>query len=162
MVFISELNKDLDADISKDEIGYVAIYFAASLEKQANQLIDDYKKIAVICSTGGGASYLLKVNLERLFSNAEVTTFALNEVDQIDKSFDLLISTVPLDQEQFAIPIIYTKTILNRAEINKIEKDLSLLRNRKIKYLMYTSLFSVYLILSGFKLIRNQKIICNY
>lgn len=44
MVFISELNKDLDADISKDEIGYVAIYFAASLEKQANQLIDDYKK----------------------------------------------------------------------------------------------------------------------
>jgi transcriptional regulatory protein LevR len=34
MVFINELNKDLDADISKDEIGYVAIYFAASLEKQ--------------------------------------------------------------------------------------------------------------------------------
>lgn len=133
MVFISELNKDLDADISKDEIGYVAIYFAASLEKQANQLIDDYKKIAVICSTGGGASYLLKVNLERLFSNAEVTTFAMNEVDQIDKSFDLLISTVPLDQEQFAIPIIYTKTILNRAEINKIEKDLSLLRESENK-----------------------------
>jgi lichenan operon transcriptional antiterminator len=131
MVFINELNKDLNADISKDEIGYVAIYFAASLEKQANQRIDDYKKIAVICSTGGGASYLLKVNLERLFSNAEVTTFALNEVDQIDQSFDLLISTVPLNQEQFALPIIYTKTILNRAEIHKIEKDLSLLRESK-------------------------------
>ena len=57
----------------------------------------------------------------------------MNEVDQIDKSFDLLISTVPLDQEQFAIPIIYTKTILNRAEINKIEKDLSLLRESENK-----------------------------
>lgn len=133
MVFINELNKDLDADISKDEIGYVAIYFAASLEKQSNQVIDDYQKIAVICSTGGGAAYLLKVNLERLFSNAKVETFALNEIEQIDASFDLLISTVPLKQTDFGIPIIYTKTILSQTEITKIEKDLYLLRESKNK-----------------------------
>lgn len=133
MVFINELNKDLEADISKDEIGYVAIYFAASLEKQSNQVIEDYQKIAVICSTGGGASYLLKVNLERLFSNAEVATFALNEIDQIDDTFDLLISTVPVQQEQFDLPIIYTKTILNQAEISKIEQDLNLLRESRNK-----------------------------
>ncbi|MGK0603694.1 BglG family transcription antiterminator [Enterococcus gilvus] len=133
MVFINELNKDLDADISKDEIGYVAIYFAASLEKQSNQVIEDYQKIAVICSTGGGAAYLLKVNLERLFSNAEVSTFALNERDQIDSSFDLVISTVPLNQAVFEIPIIYTKTILSHAEITKIEKDLNLLRESQNK-----------------------------
>jgi len=133
MVFINELNEDLDADISKDEIGYVAIYFAASLEKQSNQLIEDYQKIAVICSTGGGAAYLLKVNLERLFSNAEVATFALNEIDQIDSSFDLLISTVPLEQANFEIPIIFTKTILSQAEISKIEKDLNLLRESQNK-----------------------------
>jgi lichenan operon transcriptional antiterminator len=141
MVFINELNKDLDTDISKDEIGYIAIYFAASLEKHSNQLINDYKKIAVICTTGGGASYLLKVNLERLFSNAEVTTFALNEVEQINKDFDLLISTVPLNQDQFSIPIIHTKTILNQAEINKIEKDLSLLQESKNKVLGRQSIY---------------------
>lgn len=133
MGFINELNKDLDADISKDEIGYVAIYFAASLEKQSNQVIDDYQKIAVICSTGGGAAYLLKVTLERLFSNAEVDTFALNEIDQIDSTYDLMISTVPLQQDQFDIPIIYTKPILNQAEITKIEKDLNLLRESQNK-----------------------------
>lgn len=133
MVFINELNKDLDTDISKDEIGYVAIYFAASLEKQSNQVIDDYQKIAVICSTGGGAAYLLKVNLERLFNNAEVETFALNEMDQIDASFDLLIYTVPLEQADFEIPIIYTKTIVSQAEITKIEKDLNLLRESQNK-----------------------------
>ncbi|MDT2596941.1 PRD domain-containing protein [Enterococcus dongliensis] len=133
MIFINELNKDLDEDISKDEIGYVAIYFVASLEKQSNQLIDDYKKIAVICSTGGGAAYLLKVNLERLFSNAEVDTFALNEINQIDSSFDLLISTVPLEQANLEIPIIYTKTILSQTEIAKIEKDLNLLRESQNK-----------------------------
>ncbi|MBO0459847.1 transcription antiterminator [Enterococcus hulanensis] len=133
MGFINELNKDLDADISKDEIGYVAIYFAASLEKQSNQVIDDYQKIAVICSTGGGAAYLLKVTLERLFSNAEVDTFALNEIEQIDSTYDLMISTVPLQQDQFDIPIIYTKPILNQAEITKIEKDLNLLRESQNK-----------------------------
>lgn len=128
MVFINELNNDLNVNISKDEIGYVAIYFAASLEKQSNQVIEDYRKIAVICSTGGGAAYLLKVNLERLFSNAEVQTFALNESDQIDPSFDLVISTVPIEQKQFASPVIYTKTLLSQTEIAKIEKDLNLLR----------------------------------
>ncbi|MGO3610360.1 MAG: BglG family transcription antiterminator [Enterococcus sp.] len=128
MVFVNELNKDLETEISKDEIGYVAIYFAASLEKQSNQIIKDYQRIAVICSTGGGAAYLLKVNLDRLFSNAEVATFALNEIDQIDSSFDLVISTVPLQQEQFDMPVIFTKTILSQAEITKIEKDLHLLR----------------------------------
>lgn len=128
MVFINELNNDLNVNISKDEIGYVAIYFAASLEKQSNQVIEDYRKIAVICSTGGGAAYLLKVNLERLFSNAEVQTFALNESDQIDPSFDLVISTVPIEQKQFASPVIFTKTLLSQTEIAKIEKDLNLLR----------------------------------
>ncbi|MBM7710989.1 BglG family transcription antiterminator [Enterococcus xiangfangensis] len=135
MIFVNELNKGLDVEISKDEIGYVAIYFVASLEKQSNQLIDDYQKIAVICSTGGGAAYLLKVNLERLFSNAEVDTFALNEIDQIDSSFDLVISTVPLEHADLEIPIIYTKTILSQTEIAKIEKDLNLLRETQNKVL---------------------------
>ncbi|MDT2758957.1 BglG family transcription antiterminator [Enterococcus xiangfangensis] len=135
MIFVNELNKGLDVEISKDEIGYVAIYFVASLEKQSNQLIDDYQKIAVICSTGGGAAYLLKVNLERLFSNAEVDTFALNEIDQIDSSFDLVISTVPLEHADLGLPIIYTKTILSQTEIAKIEKDLNLLRETQNKVL---------------------------
>ena len=135
MIFVNELNKGMDVEISKDEIGYVAIYFVASLEKQSNQLIDDYQKIAVICSTGGGAAYLLKVNLERLFSNAEVDTFALNEIDQIDSSFDLVISTVPLEHADLEIPIIYTKTILSQTEIAKIEKDLNLLRETQNKVL---------------------------
>lgn len=133
MIFVNELNKGLDVEISKDEIGYVAIYFVASLEKQSNQLIDDYQKIAVICSTGGGAAYLLKVNLERLFSNAEVDTFALNEIDQIDSSFDLVISTVPLEHANLEVPIIYTKPILSQTEIAKIEKDLNLLRETQNK-----------------------------
>lgn len=128
MIFINQLNEDLDVEISKDEIGYIAIYFAASLEKQNNQVIEDYQRIAVICSTGGGAAYLLKVNLERLFSNAEVETFALNEIDQVDTSFDLVISTVPLEKKHFEVPVIFTKTILSQAEIIKIEKDLNLLR----------------------------------
>ncbi|WP_407857344.1 BglG family transcription antiterminator [Enterococcus hailinensis] len=145
MVFINQLNKDLDVKISKDEIGYVAIYFAASLEKQSNQMIDDYKKIAVICSTGGGTSYLLKVNLERLFSNAKVETFALNEINQVDDEFDLMISTVPLKEEQFDIPVIYTKTILNQAEMTKIEKDLHLLRESQNKALdVYQFMLSLF------------------
>ncbi|STD70225.1 lichenan operon transcriptional antiterminator [Enterococcus malodoratus] len=54
-------------------------------------------------------------------------------MDQIDSSFDLLISTVPLEQANFELPIIFTKTILSQAEISKIEKDLNLLRESQNK-----------------------------
>ncbi|MGM0240176.1 BglG family transcription antiterminator [Enterococcus sp. AZ103] len=128
LTFIDLLNEGSDVKISKDEIGYVAIYFAASLEKYANQVVDDYQKIAVICATGGGASYLLKVNLERLFAKAEVTTFALNEISRIGNQYDLLISTVPLETDQIDLPVIFTKPILNAKDLSKIEKDLTILR----------------------------------
>ncbi len=125
--FITTLNKKLETKISKDEIGYIAIYFAASLEKQANQAMDNYRKIAVICATGGGAAYLLKVHLERLFSNAEVTTFPLNELERIGSQYDLLISTVPLAYKPL-IPVIFTTSMMTERDLHKIEQDLSLLR----------------------------------
>ncbi|MGX7149972.1 BglG family transcription antiterminator [Enterococcus ureasiticus] len=129
--FMSSFNKDLEQEISKDEIGYVAIYFAASLEKESSQIVDNYQKIAVICTTGGGASYLLKVNLQRLFSHSQIETFALNELESIDDSYDLLISTVPTVKKVHSVPLIFVKDVSTQSELYKIEKDLSLLKESK-------------------------------
>lgn len=131
--FIASLNADLNTTISKDEIGYLAIYFTASLEKQSAQELEQYRKIAVICATGGGASYLLKVTLERLFANANVETFSAMELAKIDQSYDLVISTIPLENPPAKIPIVYTKAVLTDVEIRKIEQDLNLLRENKLQ-----------------------------
>ncbi|MFV0561015.1 MAG: BglG family transcription antiterminator [Enterococcus sp.] len=125
LAFNALLFEDTSEQLDKSEIGYLTVYFAASLEKQADLLKCMFKKIAVICGTGGGTSYLLKVQLERIFQQATIKSFALNEVAKIDSAFDLIISTVPLDVE-VKIPIIYVSQLLTQQELARIEREVTL------------------------------------
>ncbi|WP_086350624.1 BglG family transcription antiterminator [Candidatus Enterococcus clewellii] len=131
--FIQLISDTINVAVSKDEMGYLAIYFAASLEKKSQEEIRRYKKIAVICATGGGASYFLKTKLEQIFVNAEVRTFSVMEANGIDTTVDLIISTVPIELAGNRIPIIYTQALLTEKEVKKIQKDLLLIQeNQKL------------------------------
>ncbi|MBP1046199.1 BglG family transcription antiterminator [Enterococcus sp. BWM-S5] len=131
--FIQLISDTIEVSVSKDEMGYLAIYFAASLEKKSQEEIKRYKKIAVICATGGGASYFLKTKLEQIFVNAEVRTFSVIEAAGIDDTVDLIISTVPIELQESSIPVIYTQALLTEKEIKKIQKDLLLIQeNQKL------------------------------
>ena len=129
--FIQLIGNDLDFTISKDEMGYLAIYFAASLEKQTYAQMNQYKKIAVICATGGGSSFFVKTKLEQVFINAKVKTVSTMELHKIDETFDLIISTILIKQEFGSIPLIYTQALLSEKEIKKIQKDLLLVNENK-------------------------------
>ncbi|MBL1229179.1 BglG family transcription antiterminator [Enterococcus sp. BWB1-3] len=130
--FIQLISDNVEVKISKDEMGYLAIYFAASLEKTSQKEIKRYRSIAVICATGGGASYFLKTKLEQIFANAEVQTFSIIESNEIDEDFDLIISTVPIEQKFTKIPVIYTQALLTEKEIQKIQNDLLLIRENQL------------------------------
>lgn len=127
--FIEAIRSEAKLTLSKDEAGYLAIYFAASLEQQLQKAKDHYQKIAVICATGGGASYFAKIKLEQIFANAKVNTFALAEVQQIDDSYDLVITTVPLEWDFVAIPVIQTHALLTEKELYQIQQDLLLIQD---------------------------------
>ncbi|MBL1227319.1 BglG family transcription antiterminator [Enterococcus sp. BWR-S5] len=143
--FIQLISDTIDVSVSKDEMGYLAIYFAASLEKKSQETIRRYKKIAVICATGGGASYFLKTKLEQIFVNAEVRTFSVIEAGSIDDSVDRIISTVPIELAENKVPIIYTQALLTEKEIKKIQKDLLLIQeNRKLTADMDNQLLTLF------------------
>lgn len=127
--FIEAIRSEAKLTLSKDEAGYLAIYFAASLEKQLQQAKDRYRKIAVICATGGGASYFAKIKLEQIFANAQVETFALAEVQKIDATYDLIITTVPLEAKFTDIPVIQTHALLTEKELKQIQQDLLLIQD---------------------------------
>ena len=128
--FLQLISDTINQTISKDEMGYLAIYFAASLEKQAQKEITRYQDIAVICATGGGASYFLKTKLEQIFANAHVETYSMIETEKIGK-VDLIISTVPVEIEAPQAPVIHTQALLTEKEITKIQQDLVLLQENK-------------------------------
>lgn len=125
--FMNYLNKDLAHKLSKDELGYVAIYFAASLERQKLLEMENYRNVVVLTQDGRGAGYLLETGISRLFPKSKIKTIATNELYKINSEDDLIVSTVDLSNQTFEIPVIEIGSILSRDDLNKVEKSVRLL-----------------------------------
>lgn len=133
--FMNYLNKDLTHRLSKDELGYVAIYFAASLERQKIMEMENYQNIVVLTQDGRGAGYLLETGIKRLFPKANIKTISINEMHKIDAKDDLVISTVCMPDDSFDIPIIQIDQILSNDNLNKVEKSVRLISENPLRFI---------------------------
>ncbi|MBW4081086.1 BglG family transcription antiterminator [Paenibacillus sp. S150] len=117
--------------MSRDEAGYVALHFATHLERMQQRNLEQFRRIAVICSSGAGSAQLLRLKLEALFPKALVITASITELEEISgKPVDLILTTVPLDTEIKGKPVIHIKQLLDDYEIQRIKEILSLQINR--------------------------------
>lgn len=113
--------------LSKDEIGYLALHFAAHLERMKKQSLEKLKRIVVICTTGGGSAHLLRLKLENIFTNAIIVTTSVKDmVNYCDELPDLFLSTIPMEEEYMGIPIIQIKQFLDEMEIRRIKEEVSI------------------------------------
>lgn len=113
--------------LSIDEIGYLALHFAAHFEKIKRSNLEGYKKIVVICHTGGGSAQLLKIKLESMFPKAIIVTSSVNEIERVhDDSPDLFLTTVPFSKQDSNVPVIHIKHVLDELETTRIKQLLSL------------------------------------
>ncbi|WP_018887411.1 BglG family transcription antiterminator [Paenibacillus massiliensis] len=109
--------------MSRDEAGYVALHFAAYLERMKQQNLEQYRRIVVICSTGAGSAQLIKLKLETIFPKALVVTASSAEFEEIVKRpVDLILTTIPLNSAQADKPIIHIKQLLDDVEIQRIKE----------------------------------------
>lgn len=107
-----------------DEIGFVALHFAAHMEKEKQLKLQSYNKIGVVCSSGGGSAYMIKTQIESLFHSAQVETFSfLKQEDLLEYDPDLIFTVIPLN---FKInkPIIYIKELLSDRDLYRIKQIL--------------------------------------
>lgn len=113
--------------MSRDEAGYVALHFAAHLERMQQRNLEQFKRIAVICSTGGGSAQLIRLKLEAVFPKASVITASITELKEISsRPVDLILTTVPIDTEMNEKLVIHIKQLLDDQEIQRIKEILSL------------------------------------
>ncbi|WP_125702213.1 BglG family transcription antiterminator [Lacticaseibacillus daqingensis] len=113
--------------ISKDELGYIAIYFAASLEKQKVQEMEAYRNVVVLTDNGRGTAYLLENGLRRLFPNAKIQTLAVNELNQLTAAVNLVVATVAVPALPVAVPVIEISQILSDRTMTRVENAVHLL-----------------------------------
>lgn len=116
--------------IPEDEIGYVVIYFIASMDYLSKQSIS----VLVVCSTGIGSSKMLRSRLEREFSEIDVKKIvSLHKLrDENLDAYDFIISTVPLDMD--TDKYLCVSPLLNEREIDETRKKINMLNQKGDHY----------------------------
>ena len=120
VVMAKIINEEWNCEISEDEIGYLALHFALSIENQETE--QNKKNILIVCASGVGSSQILyhKVLTKFRDSIGNIKVIELYALEATDlSSFDILLSTVPL-QKDYEIPIIYVKYFLSDENILQI------------------------------------------
>lgn len=84
---------------SEDEISYIALHFANAIEKHAENNQNQFS-LAIVCGSGKTFSSIIETKIKRCFPNtfSKITKYSyanfINE--QAYQSFDLIISTIPI------------------------------------------------------------------
>ncbi|MEG2354101.1 MAG: BglG family transcription antiterminator [Clostridium sp.] len=117
------LEKEYEIKISQHEIGFIATHIAVPFEKRQGQNFSQKYKIAIVCSSGGGSAYLIKLRLQEIFPNAELRNFSLLDKELvIEFSPDLIFSITDLSFEVNA-PVILIKEILDDLDYLNIKES---------------------------------------
>jgi len=122
--FSDMLKEKYNVEVTHDEAGFIATHFAAHIERERKSRILRFNRIGVVCSSGGGSAYLIKLQIESLFSQADVETFSFLQMDELERYHpDLIFTIMPLDRD-FAAPVIYIKELLDDLDLMRIRQVL--------------------------------------
>lgn len=112
-----------------DEIGYLVLYFAVSLDNVTKKTF----RILVVCSSGMGSSKMLASRLEReipeIYVRKIVSLIGLGKEDLND--YDLILSTIPLylDAESY----LKVSPLLNQQELALVKEKIRRHKHRMLK-----------------------------
>ncbi|WP_155286890.1 BglG family transcription antiterminator [Lacticaseibacillus zhaodongensis] len=122
--FSKFLENEFGVQVSNDELGFIAVHFLNHVTSVENDQVRRYERIAVICTTGGGVSNLIRTQILGIFPQSIVQAFSFWEENDIaDFDPDLIFSVVPLKQEP-KVPTLYVKELLTNRDIENIKQVL--------------------------------------
>lgn len=126
--FLELWNRDYEVDLSQDEVGYMALHFAGHLERRKQKAIASYKRILIVSQLGRGNVLLIRQKLEEVFVDSVINYDYLDNEEEINRSgADLVLSTIPLNENLLEIPLIYIKELLTDKDIAEI-KDILIIK----------------------------------
>lgn len=123
---IDELKDEISIEIKDDEVGYIAMHFAASIERMKNKTTK--LNVLLVCYSGIGVSRMLSVKLRQFAQLNIVAISSVLKIDEIIKKqkIDIIISTIPIKRDD--IKVIVVNPLLNENDIKKLEDELNINR----------------------------------
>jgi lichenan operon transcriptional antiterminator len=116
---------------NEHEIGNIALYLCAAIERQKDAGDCISTKMVVICATGRGGSQLLAVKVRHNFPEVQIggvfPAYRLNEA--LNEKPDLIISTIPI--HEVGCPVIHISHLLNEEDLLRIRRAVDEIRVSK-------------------------------
>lgn len=150
--FSAMLEERYHVKTTQDEIGFIATHFAAHIEKELHKKLNSFEKIAIICSSGGGSAFLIKLKLESIFSSSKIQTFSLLEMEEVRSFAPDIIFTIRQLDEAFSVPIVLIKELLDDEDIRNIKNmfeyrgshEATLLNKKTFSSLFHKQTFQIF------------------
>lgn len=115
------INQGGKFSLQEDEVGYIAMYLAAGLERMCIPL-QSKKRVLVVCNTGGATASLLVSRIRTEFQDIKIIGVMSNRELASKKNlldYNLVICTIPLDLKD--VPCALVSPLLNKDDIRKIQ-----------------------------------------
>ncbi len=117
------IEKNLNMDISEDEVGNIALHIGGALERIDKSDEKKVYKTIIVCTSGVGTSMLIKSKLENIFKGRleiikVIPSYLIDYINVLD--IDFVISTVEINLDN--INVIKVSPMLTDKEIKLIEK----------------------------------------
>ena len=109
-----------EAELSEDEVGYIAFAFALALERQKTGR--PKKHVLVVCASGAGSARLLEYRCRKMFGEevADIRTCdAISLAGQDLSGIDYVFTTVPLGVT-LPVPVLEIKYFLDADEVDEM------------------------------------------
>ena len=121
-IFLSnKIENRLNAKLNEDELGYIAIHFAAANERNKK---NTSKRICIVCHYGIGTGQLLSEKLKHSINDLNVVgVYPVRYLDMAtSQDVDLIVSTVDISNSKK--PVIYIENIFDDDIVENINKAL--------------------------------------
>lgn len=145
ILFSKVFKEEYGISMTEEDIGYIALHFAASLERS---IMNNSLKAIIVCSSGVGTAELLKTRITKKFQNIAIKgVYPAYILDSLELSdIDLIISTVNLDGVSLEKEVINVSPLLTDEDEEKInehikkQRDYDYLQNLMSNDLFFTNI----------------------
>ncbi|NME35314.1 MULTISPECIES: BglG family transcription antiterminator [Fusobacterium] len=107
-------------NMSNEEIAYIAMHFQLAIKRTRKKKL---KNILIVCGSGYSTSKFLAESIQEKFSVNIIDTIPYNLLDTYNNldEVDLIITTID-NLENTYVPVVTVSPILNKEDIQKLEK----------------------------------------
>ncbi len=132
ILFSKVFKEEYGISMTEEDIGYIALHFAASLERA---IMNNSLKAIIVCSSGVGTAELLKTRITKKFQNIAIKgVYPAYILDSLELSdIDLIISTVNLEGVNLEKEVINVSPLLTDEDEEKINEHVK--KQRDYDYL---------------------------